>query len=400
MLNEKKLQDAYIISGLRTALGRGKKDGAFSQTHPVELGSILLKELIRNVNVNPEYIEDVIVGCATPCGEQGFNIGRQIARKAFGDKTPGTQVNRLCGSSAEAFDIACAKVMSGNYKLILAGGVESMSRVPMGSDMMPFAGDLKNIWKILTLGPKVVNLTMLEGLEVISMGISGELIAKKWKLSRKELDEFSYNSHKKAAHATSSGYFEKEILPVKTPNGVVKRDEGIRANVSIEKMLALKPAFKFDGVITAGNSSQITDGAAGILVANEDALKEYGLKPRAKFIASHVIGSDPELQLTGPIDVVPKVLRKAGFTINDIDLFEVNEAFASVVLATQKELNIPNEKLNVNGGAIALGHPLGVSGARLLVTLLNELERRNLKRGLSVLCIGGGQSIATIIERV
>ena len=395
---EKHLREVFIVDALRTPLGKGRTDGAFAEIHPADLASVVIKEIVQRNKISTDEIEDLILGCANASGEQGGNIARTIARKALGNNIPGLQVNRWCGSGAEAIDIAASKVMIGSYGLLLAGGVESMSRVPMGSDMLPFSGKLSNIWKILTLGPKAVNLTFPEGVDLIPMGTSGELIAEKYNFSRKELDVFSYESHKKAAFARDNSYFEKEIVSVQTSNRLIKHDEGIRGNASVEKMALLKPAFKKDGVITAGNSSQITDGAAVILIASEEVCKKNNLKQRARILGSHVVGTDPVLQLLGPIEVIPKVLQKTNLTINDIDLFEINEAFASVVLAVQKDLKIPAEKLNVNGGAIALGHPLGVSGARLLVTLLHELERRKLKRGLSALCIGGGQAIATIIE--
>ena len=394
-------QNAYIVAAGRSPLTRGRKDGGFSETHPIDLGEAIVKELIKRSGLSkPEAIEDIIFGCATPVGEQGFNIARSIARRAIGNSVPGLQVNRLCGSGAEAVDISASKILSGNYDLIIAGGVESMSRVPMGADMLPIPSDLNVIWKIISMGKKAVRLTRPDDLKVTPMGISAELISEKYGFSRRELDEFSYKSHLKAANAQKSGYFEKEIVEIQTQKGLIKKDEGIRANTSIEKMGTITPAFKKDGVITAANSSQITDGSAALLIASEKAAKEYSLKPRAKILAVHVVGSDPVLQLTGPIDAIPKVLKKANLTLNDIDLFEINEAFASVVLATIKECRLDINKVNVNGGAIALGHPLGASGARLLVTLLHELERRGLKRGLSVLCTAGGQATATIIEKV
>ncbi len=394
------MKKAFIVEALRTPLTKGKKDGAFAEIHPVNLASVVIKELISRSKLHHTYIEDLIFGCATACGEQGFNVARTIARAALGVEVPGTQVNRLCGSGAEAVDIAIAKIKSESHDLLIAGGVESMSRVPMGSDMLPYAGNLSNIYKILSMGPKVINETLPKDLAVNSMGISGELIAKKYGFTRKELDEFSYESHIKANTATEKGYFSKEIVGVETSNGFIKKDEGIRKNASVEKMGTLPSAFKKDGIVTAANSSQITDGAAGLLLASEDSIKKYHLKPRAQILGSAVIGTEIDLQLTGPITVIPKVLHKLSLKLEDIDLFEINEAFASVVLATIKELNLPKEKVNVNGGAIALGHPLGVSGARLLVTILHELERRDLKRGLISLCIGGGQGIAMVIERV
>lgn len=394
-------QFAYIVEAVRSPLTKGRKDGAFSELHPIDLGTQVVKELVKRSKLsNPELVEDIIFGCATPVGEQGFNIARSIARRAIGISVPGLQVNRLCGSSAEAVDIGACKVLSGNYKLIISGGVESMSRIPMGADMLPIPVDLKTIWNIISLGKKSVRLTMPEDLRVIPMGISGEMIAEKYGFTRKELDEFSYESHMKAAKARDNGYFDREIVGVQTKDKLVKKDEGIRGNTTIEKMGTLTPAFKKDGVVTAANSSQITDGSAALLIANENAVQEYNLKPRAKIIKTHVVGSDPKLQLTGPIDAIPKILQKANLKTNDVDLFEINEAFALVVLATIKECGLDRNKVNVNGGAIALGHPLGASGARLLVTLLHELERRKLKRGLSVLCTGGGQATATIIELV
>jgi acetyl-CoA acetyltransferase family protein len=263
-----------------------------------------------------------------------------------------------------------------------------MGKVPIGSDGLPLPG--KN------------NMTLpesfLKNFKANPMGISGELMAEKWNLSRKDLDEFSYNSHQKAAKATSEGYFKKEIVPVQTSKGLVEKDEGIRSDTSVEKMGTLKPAFKEGGIITAANASQVSDGASALLLASESALKKYNLKPRAKFTGFSVVGTEVELQLTGPIYAIPKALKRASLEIKDIDLFEINEAFASVVIAAQRELKLDMNKVNVNGGAIALGHPLGASGARLLTTLLYELERRNLKRGLATLCIGGAQGIATIIE--
>lgn len=393
-------QTAYIIEALRTPMGKGKKDGVFANTHPANLASVVVKELVKRSKIDPKNIEDLILGCATPTGEQGFNIARTVARIALDISVPGVQVNRLCASGTESVDIARCKIASSDYNLLIAGGVESMSRVGMGADMLPYPGLISNIWKIITLGKKVIRETLPKDFEFTSMGISGELIAEKYGFTRKELDEFSCMSHKKAANATASGYFDKEIIGVQTEKGLIVKDEGIRKNASVEKMALLPGAFKKDGLITAGNSSQITDGAAALILGSQDLVQKYNLKPRAEIISSALVGVDAKLQLTGPIYVIPKVLKKAGLSLNDIDLFEINEAFASVVLATVKELKLDMNKVNVNGGAIALGHPLGVSGARLIVTLLHELERRNLKRGLVSLCVGGGQGIAMIIERV
>ena len=401
------MNNAYIFDGLRTALGRAKrgdKKGVFSDIHPVDLASPLVSELINRNNLSPTNIEDVIFGCAAPCGEQGFNIGRLISVKALGEDVPGTQENRLCGSGMEAVRNAACHVVTNDNDLIIAGGVESMSRVPMGADMMPpLAGMpmdmIKTLLRVFKLKERIVLETLPKGYSFTPMGISGDLIAKKYKLTRHDLDSFAVSSHEKAALATKSGRYLKEIFPIETAKGKITQDEGIRSNTTIERLAELSPAFGKKGFHTAGTSSQITDGAAAFLIGNDNAIKKYGLKPRAKILKTVVVGSDLRYQLTGPIKAISSILEKTGLKISDIDLFEINEAFASVVLATQKEHNIPLEKININGGAIALGHPLGASGARLLVTLLHELEEKELKLGLAVLCIGGGQAIASIIER-
>lgn len=381
---------AYIVDGIRTPIGRGKDTGAFFEMHPVDLGGIPPKELLKRNNLKPTDIEDLIYGCASPVAEQGLNIARVIAITSLDVSIPGVQLNRMCGSGQQAVHFGIQGILSGSHDLLITGGVEAMGKVPIGSDGFPLPGKNKSNLPQSFLKEHTFN----------PMGISGELMAEKYKLTRKELDEFSYQSHMKAANATDKGYFKKEIIPVQTSKGLIDKDEGIRKDTTIEKMLTLQPAFKEGGVITAGNSSQVSDGAAALLIASENALKKFKLKPRAKFISFSVVGTNVEIQLEGPIYAIPKALKKAGLTINDIDLFEINEAFASVVLATQRELNIPMEKINVNGGAIALGHPLGASGARLIATLLSELERRDLKRGVSSLCIGFGQGIAAVIERV
>ena len=385
-----KNQQAYIIDAIRTPIGRGKENGVFASIHPVDLGGIPVKEILKRNNLKPTDIEDLIYGCASPVAEQGLNIARLIAITSLDVTIPGVQLNRMCGSGQQAVHFGIQAILSGTHDLLIAGGVESMGKIPLGGDGYPMPGKSK----------PTLPESFLKNFKANPMGISAELMAEKWKLSRKELDEFSYQSHMKAAKARDSSSFDKEIIPVKTLSGVISKDEGIRSDTSVEKMSTLQPAFKEGGVITAANSSQVSDGASALLLASENAVKKYNLKPRAKFIDFSVVGTEVELQLTGPIYAIQKVLKRSGLTLNDIDLFEINEAFASVVLGTQKELNIPMEKINVNGGAIALGHPLGASGARLLTTLLNELERRNLKRGISSLCIGFGQGIAGIIERV
>lgn len=383
-------QEAYIIDAIRTPIGRGKEGCAFWEMHPVDIGGVPVKELLKRNNLKPTDIEDLIYGCASPVAEQGLNVARTIAITALDVTVPGVQLNRMCGSGQQAVHFGLQAIMSGSHDLIIAGGVESMGKVPIGADGYPLPGKEK----------PTLPQSFLKNFKANPMGISAELMAEKWKLTRRDLDEFSCNSHIKAAKARESGYFKKEIVPVQTPKGLVEHDEGIRADASVEKMMTLKPAFKEDGVITAANASQISDGSAALLLASESAVKKFGLKPRAKLIDFTVVGTDVELQLSGPIVAIPKVLKRAGLSLKDIDLIEINEAFASVVLASQIELNLDPNKVNVNGGAIALGHPLGASGARLLGTLLNELERRDLKRGISSLCIGFGQGIAAIIERV
>lgn len=383
-------QNAYIVDAIRTPLGRGRAEGVFAEMHPVDLGGIPVRELLKRNNLKSDDIEDLIYGCASPLAEQGLNIARLIAITALDISVPGVQLNRMCGSGQQAVHFAAQAVMAGSHDLLIAGGVECMGKVPIFSDGYHLDGK-----KELAL-PE----SFLKNHKANSTGISGELMAERFKLTRNDLDEFSYQSHMKAAKARDSGAFAKEIVPVQTPRGLADKDEGIRSDTSVQKMSTLKPAFKENGVITAANSSQVSDGASALLIASEEALKKYKLKPRAKFSGFSVVGTEVEIQLTGPIYAIPKVLKKAGLSLSDIDLFEINEAFASVVLATEKELKLDPNKINVNGGAIALGHPLGASGARLLTTLLYELEKRNLKYGLSSLCIGFGQGIAAIIERV
>ena len=387
------LGEAYIVDALRTPMGRGKAGCSLSEIHPADLASIPLKELVNRNKIDPKAIEDVILGCVSPIGEQGLDIARIAALIALDESVPGVQLNRMCSSGAQSIEFAANNIKCGTQDLLIAGGIEHMGRIPMMSDGLPLPGAENQA----TVLPE----SYLKKYSVKSMGQSGEMIAEKWGFTRKELDEFSAGSHEKAFKAQEAGYFKNEIVPVETKSfGTVDKDEGIRYPVDIDKMGTLPTPFKEGGVISPANASQITDGAAAVLLASEAALKKHNLKARAKIIQSVIVGTSPEIQLTGPIPAIPKILEKAGLKIEDIDLFEINEAFASVVLATVKETGIPMEKVNVNGGAIALGHPLGCSGARILVTLLNELERRKLKRGLLTMCVGFGQGIAMIIETV
>ena len=365
--------EAVILDALRTPIG--KKDGALAQWRPDDLAGEVMSALVKRNGIDPATVDDIVLGCVTQVQEQGFNIARNAALAGgFPVTVPAAAVNRLCASSLQAVAFAAAEVMSGQAELAIGAGTESMSRVPMGSDGGPFS-------------PRI-----LERFDLVSQGISAEFIAEKWQLSRRQLDEFSYNSHVKAAKAE----FKPEILPIDGRDV----DEGPRKDANLEKMGTLKAAFKEGGVITAGNSSQISDGAAALLIASPARAKQLGRKPRARVVASASVGVDPTIMLTGPIPATEKVLRMAGLKMKDIDLFECNEAFAPVVLAWLKETGADPARVNVNGGAIALGHPLGCSGARLLTSILYELERRNAKRGLVTMCIGMGQGVATIIERI
>lgn len=401
-------EKSYIFDAKRSPMfksTKGKRKGNAHELHSVKLGSAIVKNIVEENNLPEDSLDDLMVGCATPTGKQGFNVGRLIAYDAVGEKLPGTQINRLCGSGAEAVKNASALTSSGISNLIIAGGLEHMSAVPMGADMMPPLAGMpdqifKTFFRIIKLKQLIIKDTLPKDFRFFPMGLSGDLIAKKFKLKRSDLDKFALASQQKASLATKSGRFKREIVPIEGSRGLIGDDEGIRPTTTLEGLAGLPPSFGTSGLHTAGNSSQITDGAAFILVGNDEAKEKYGLKPKAKIIHTVVIGSDVKLQLTGPIQAIDKLLKESGYSVDDIDLFEINEAFASVVLATINELKIDPNKVNVNGGAIALGHPLGCSGARLLVTLLHELERRDLKLGVSALCIGGGQAIATLIERV
>jgi acetyl-CoA acyltransferase len=394
------MADAVIVDAVRTGLGRGKKDsGKLSGWHPVDLASEVLRALQERNGLDPELVDDVVMGCVMQVGEQGVNIGRSAVLAAgWPESVPATTIDRQCGSSQQSAHFAAQGVMAGAYDIVVAAGVEVMSRVPMGASMAGGYG--------MPFGPKV-GLRYAERGGMVPQGISAELIAEKWNISREELDAFSVESHKRAARATEEGRFQNEIIPVKVrdTNGnetdeVFDYDEGIRPESSVEKLAQLKPAFKPDGVVTAGNSSQITDGAAALLIMSEEKAKELGLKPRARFHTFALAGVDPVMMLTGPIPSTQKALDKSGLSIDQIDLFEVNEAFASVVLAWEKEFHPDMSKVNVNGGAIAIGHPLGGSGARIMATLLNELERTGGRYGLQTMCEGGGMANATIIERL
>jgi acetyl-CoA acyltransferase len=380
---------AVIVDSVRTPLGR--RNGRLAGWHPVDLAAHTLQALVARNDLDPALIDDVIMGCVMQVGDQSVNVGRNAALAAgFPDTVPGTTIDRQCGSSQQAAHFAAQGVMAGAYDIVIAAGVESMTRVPMGSSFLPGS---------TPFGPKV-----LERYDLVPQGISAEMIAEKWGITRDENDAFSLESHRRAARATEEGRFEHQIVPVPvmTDAGAdtMTRDEGIRADSSAEKLAQLKPVFKPDGVITAGNSSQISDGAAATLIMSEERARALGLRARARFHTFALAGVDPVMMLTGPIPATTKVLERSGLTLDDMDLVEINEAFSSVVLAWERELHPDMSRVNVNGGAIALGHPLGCSGTRLLTTLLDELERRGARFGLQTMCEGGGMANATIIERL
>ncbi len=394
---------AVIVDAVRTA--GGKRNGKLSGWHPADLAAETLTALAERNSLDPALVEDVIMGCVMQAGAQSVNVGRNAVLAAgWPEEVPATTIDRQCGSSQQSAHFAAQAVMSGAHDIVVAAGVEIMSQVPMGASV----GDGRFGFPF---GPRV-GLRYADVGGLVPQGISAELIADKWGLSREDLDGFSAESQARAARATAEGRFENEIVAVRSihrdkesgditeSDELVTADEGIREGTTVETLANLKPAFKPDGKVTAGNSSQITDGASAVLIMSEEKARELGLKPRARFHTFALAGVDPVMMLTGPIPSTAKALEKSGLSVGDIDLFEVNEAFASVVLAWQKETGADMDKVNVNGGAIALGHPLGCSGTKLLSTLLNELERTGGRYGLQTMCEGGGMANATIIERL
>ncbi|MDP3940122.1 MAG: acetyl-CoA C-acyltransferase [Deltaproteobacteria bacterium] len=382
------MADAYIIDSVRTA--RGKRKGSFALMHPVDVAAAPLQALgERNPKIDVREIEDVVYGCVTQIGEQGTDIARAAVLTAgWPIDVSGVSLNRFCGSGQQACNFAAQAIMSGTFDLVVGGGVEHMTRVPMGADMGPLSEKLTELYP-----------------DLIPQGLSAEMIAEKWDMSREELDRFAFESQMKAKTAWDENRFKKSIIPVKVPtegggNKIFDRDEHMRPTSTLEGLGKLQPSFKPDGRMTAGNSSGIVDGAAAVLIASESYVKEHGLKPRARFVSMSVVGTDPVIMLTGPIPSTQKALKKAGLKPGDIDLYEINEAFAPVPLITIREVGIDPSRVNVNGGAIALGHPLGATGAMLLGTLVDELERTDKRYGLATMCIGFGRGIATIIERV
>jgi len=379
------MAEAYIIDACRTA--RGRRKGSLSEVHPIDLFCVPLNAIVKRVGVDPKDVDDVVVGCVTETGEQGTNIARSAVLAAgWPIEVPGVTLNRFCGSGQQAVNFAAQAIKAGAQDLVVAGGVENMTRVPMGADMGPLPPSL------------------LEKYNLIPQGLSAEMIAEQWNFSREQIDEFALGSQQKAWRAIQEGRFKKSIVPVDVSrNGERKRfdtDEHVRPQSTLEGLMALQPSFRPDGKITAGNSSGIVDGAAVVLLASEKKVKELQLKPRGRIVDQVIVGSEPVIMLTGPIPATQKILKRTGMRIDDIDLIEINEAFAPVPLCVMQETGMDPEKVNVNGGAIALGHPLGATGAMLIGTLLDELERQNKRYGLSTMCIGIGMGIATIIERL
>ena len=394
---------AVIVDAVRTP--GGKRNGKLSGWHPADLSAVVLNALVERNDLDPALVDDVIMGCVMQVGAQSLNVGRNAVLAAgWPDTVPSTSIDRQCGSSQQSAHFGAQGVIAGAYDVVVAAGVEVMSMVPMGASAM-----VANVG--FPFGPEMTARYDKVG-GIVPQGISAELIAEKWGLSREDLDTYSAESQRRAAQARDEGRFDNEIIPVQAKpidketgklietDEVVSADEGIRAGTTVETLANLKPAFKEDGVVTAGNSSQITDGAAAVLIMSEEKANELGLTPRARFHTFALAGVDPITMLTGPIPATHKALERSGLTMDDIDLTEINEAFASVVLAWEKELHPDMSKVNVNGGAIALGHPLGCSGAKLMATLLNELERTGGRYGLQTMCEGGGMANATIIERI
>ncbi|HMO53578.1 MAG TPA: thiolase family protein [Tepidiformaceae bacterium] len=393
------MREVVIVDAIRTPLGR--RGGVLSKNHPVETSALLLKALAERNHMDPEIVDDVIYGCVSEVGAQSTNLARNVVLTAGWPYTiPGVTLDRQCSSSQQAVHFAANQIGSGAHDVVVAGGTEFMSQIPLGANVgqnmgVPFTKAMQDQY------------------DLSSQGIAAERIAEKWGIDRAEADEFAVESQMKAAKAAQEGRFKSEMIPVPGKKKVKKDDgseewldatidfdEGIRPGTTVEGLAALKPSFKEDGVHHAGNSSQITDGSAAVLLTHPDKAREMGWRPRARIVSQAVVGSDPALMLTGPITATPLALQRAGLTMRDIDLVEINEAFASVVLSWKREMNADMSKVNVNGGGIALGHPTGCTGARLFGTLLNELERTGGKYGLVTMCVGGGIGTATVIERL
>jgi acetyl-CoA acyltransferase len=384
-------REVVIVEAVRTPVGRGHEEkGYYKDVHASTLLARTYAELVARAGIDPAAVEDVVAGCVQQFGEQGINIARNAWLEAgLPIETPATTVDRQCGSAQQAVNFAAALVASGVHDVAIGGGVEHMGHISFAdsASVMQEHG--------FAFSPE-----LMERYNLVPQGISAEMIAEQWEIPRSELDEFGLRSQQLAARATEEGRFEREIFPFQVNGDTYTTDQGIRPDTTLEKLAALKPAFKEDGTITAGNSSQISDGAAAVLMMTREKADELGLKPRARIVDQTTVGVDPVIMLTGPIPATRKILERNGMTINDIDLIEVNEAFASVVAAWRRELDPDMDRVNVNGGAIALGHPLGSSGARLVTTLLHEMERSDKQLGLVTMCCGGGLGTGTLIERL
>jgi acetyl-CoA acyltransferase len=385
--------EPVVVGAVRTPVGR--RNGGLAGVHAVDLGAVALRALVERSGIDPGLVDDVIMGCVSQIGEQSVNVARNAWLAAgLPEEVPATTIDRQCGSSQQAVQFAAQGILAGGYRLVVAGGVEHMTRVPMGSTMegpgVPFGPTMHDRY---------------HG-RLVPQGISAELITEKWGLTREEQDAFALRSHRRAAAAQDAGFFDPHLVPVEVPGPAgegsawVRADEGVRRDTSMEKLAGLKPAFRPDGQVTAGNSSQISDGAAALLLASREAAERLGLRPLARFAGFALAGVDPVLMLTGVIPATERVLRQTGLGMDDLDVIEINEAFASVVLAWGREVEANWERVNPNGGAIALGHPLGASGARIMTDLLAELERGQGRYGLQVMCEGGGMANATVLERL
>jgi acetyl-CoA acyltransferase len=384
-------RDVVIVEAIRTPVGRGHAEkGYYREVHPNELLGRTWAEAIARAGIEPEIVEDVIAGCVQPYGEQSYNIGRNAWLQAgLPVETPATTIDRQCGSAQQAVNFAAALIASGVHDVVLGGGVEHMGHVPLSAN-----GKIAE--ELGTPFPPA----LLDRHPLVNQGLSAELIAERWGISRTECDEIALRSHRRAAAATDEGRFAPEIMPFRVDGTTLSVDQGIRRDTTLEALTDLSPAFKEGGLVTAGNSSQVSDGAAAVLLASRAKADELGLAARARVVDQTSVGVDPVLMLTGPIPATRKILERNGLTIDDLDVIEVNEAFASVIAAWTRELSPDLDRVNVNGGAIALGHPLGSTGARLIATLLHELERRDGTLGLVTMCCGGGLGTATLIERL
>jgi acetyl-CoA acetyltransferase family protein len=384
-------REVVIVEAVRTPIGRGHPEkGYFKDTHPNELLGACYTEVIERSGIDAGAVEDVICGCVQQYGEQMFNVGRNAWLQAgLPVETPATTIDRQCGSAQQAVNFGAALIASGVHDVVIGGGVEHMGHIPMGVGFK-WVDEVGSPWPP----------ALMERYDLVPQGISAEMIADKWEIPRSEIDELAVRSHRLAHQATEEGRFERETIPFRVNGDTYVTDQGIRPETTLEKLAALKPAFKPDGKVTAGNASQISDGAAAVLLMSAEKASELGLTPRARIVDQTTVGVDPVMMLTGPIPATHKLLERNGMGVGDIDLFEVNEAFAPVVLAWKRELEPDMDRVNVNGGAMALGHPLGSTGARLITTLVHELERSDKETGLVTMCCGGGLGTGTLIQRV